>query len=39
MRSGGKGGRVPEFWDGKAAVRIAQTIDKWVDSGFEFENK
>jgi UDP-N-acetylglucosamine 2-epimerase (non-hydrolysing) len=39
MRSGGKGGRVPEFWDGKAAVRIAQTIDKWVDSGFDFENK
>ncbi|MDB5823267.1 MAG: wecB [Herminiimonas sp.] len=39
MRTGGKGGRVPEFWDGKAAIRIAQTIDKWVDSGFEFENK
>jgi UDP-N-acetylglucosamine 2-epimerase (non-hydrolysing) len=39
MRSGGKGGRVPEFWDGKAAVRIAQTIDKWVDNGFDFEAK
>lgn len=39
MRTGGKGGRIPEFWDGKAAVRIAQTIDKWVDSGFDFENK
>jgi len=30
MRDGGKAGRRPEFWDGKAAVRIAQTIEKWI---------
>lgn len=34
MQSGGKAGRVPEFWDGKAAVRIAQTIGKWMENGF-----
>jgi UDP-N-acetylglucosamine 2-epimerase (non-hydrolysing) len=34
MQSGGKAGRVPEFWDGKAAVRIAQTIERWMESSF-----
>ena len=32
MRTGGKAGRVPPFWDGKAAVRIAGTIEKWLAS-------
>lgn len=35
MRSGGKAGRRPEFWDGNAAVRIAQTIEKWIANGFQ----
>ncbi|MES2537650.1 MAG: UDP-N-acetylglucosamine 2-epimerase (non-hydrolyzing) [Pseudomonadota bacterium] len=34
MRTGGKAGRVPEFWDGKAAVRIAQIIRQWAECGF-----
>jgi UDP-N-acetylglucosamine 2-epimerase (non-hydrolysing) len=33
MRGGGKAGRRPEFWDGNAAVRIAQTIEKWIANG------
>jgi UDP-N-acetylglucosamine 2-epimerase (non-hydrolysing) len=33
MRGGGKAGRRPEFWDGKAAVRIAQIIEKWIANG------
>jgi UDP-N-acetylglucosamine 2-epimerase (non-hydrolysing) len=28
--SGGKAGRVPEYWDGKAAVRIAAVIHRWI---------
>lgn len=35
MRTGGKAGRVPEFWDGKAALRIASTIEKWMENGFQ----
>lgn len=34
MRTGGKAGRAPEFWDGKAAVRIAETIEKWMAAHF-----
>lgn len=34
MRSGGKAGRVPEYWDGKAALRIAETISSWMANGF-----
>lgn len=30
METGGKAGRVPELWDGKAAERIAQVISKWA---------
>ncbi len=29
MDNGGKGGRIPEFWDGKAAKRIVAAIDEW----------
>ncbi len=28
--TGGKAGRVPEFWDGQAAARIAQIIRPWL---------
>jgi UDP-N-acetylglucosamine 2-epimerase (non-hydrolysing) len=31
MQSGGKSGRIPEFWDGNASVRIAQEIRTWLD--------
>ena len=31
MSSGGKAGRVPEYWDGKAAERIVDYLDKWVE--------
>jgi UDP-N-acetylglucosamine 2-epimerase (non-hydrolysing) len=34
MTSGGKAGRIPEFWDGRAAVRIAQVIQGWMEKGF-----
>ncbi len=27
---GGKAGRVPELWDGRAAERIVETINQWV---------
>ncbi|MGA7181643.1 MAG: UDP-N-acetylglucosamine 2-epimerase (non-hydrolyzing) [Thiobacillaceae bacterium] len=32
---GGKAGRVPEYWDGKAAVRIAEVIRLWLPGGQE----
>lgn len=31
MRSGGKAGRVPEFWDGQASVRIATILQEWLE--------
>jgi UDP-N-acetylglucosamine 2-epimerase (non-hydrolysing) len=34
LQSGGKAGRVPQLWDGKAAVRIADVIEKWMASRF-----
>ncbi|WP_019140780.1 non-hydrolyzing UDP-N-acetylglucosamine 2-epimerase [Noviherbaspirillum massiliense] len=34
LRTGGKVGRIPEFWDGKTSVRIAQTIRSWAGKGF-----
>ena len=30
VTTGGKLGRVPELWDGNAAVRIVQTINQWA---------
>lgn len=33
MRSGGKAGKVPEFWDGQASTRIAAAIREWLDNG------
>jgi len=32
MSTGGKAGRVPEFWDGNAAERIAEVITGWARS-------
>ena len=31
IEHGGMGGRVPEFWDGHAADRIAQDLCAWLD--------
>ncbi|GAO34854.1 UDP-N-acetylglucosamine 2-epimerase [Sulfuricella sp. T08] len=33
MRSGGKAGRIPEFWDGQASIRIALAIHEWLGNG------
>ncbi len=30
MSSGGKAGRSPEYWDGRAAERIVEFLDRWV---------
>ena len=30
MDSGGKAGRIPEYWDGRAAMRIAHTLQNWL---------
>jgi len=30
MRSGGKAGRTPEYWDGRAAERSAEVIGNWL---------
>lgn len=30
LREGGKRGRTPELWDGKAADRIKQVINAWL---------
>ncbi|HNQ04163.1 MAG TPA: UDP-N-acetylglucosamine 2-epimerase (non-hydrolyzing) [Thiobacillaceae bacterium] len=32
MASGGKRGRIPEFWDGRAADRIAGLLRGWLDA-------
>lgn len=32
MATGGKAGRIPELWDGRAAERIADIIDNWAKS-------
>jgi UDP-N-acetylglucosamine 2-epimerase (non-hydrolysing) len=33
MRSGGKTGRIPEYWDGQASIRIAAAIRQWLENG------
>ena len=30
MENGGKTGRIPEYWDGRAAMRIAHTLKSWL---------
>ncbi|MBI3431348.1 MAG: UDP-N-acetylglucosamine 2-epimerase (non-hydrolyzing) [Hydrogenophilales bacterium] len=30
MADGGKAGRIPEYWDGRAAMRIAHTLKDWL---------
>lgn len=30
LETGGKSGRVPEFWDGRAAERIAEVVEAWL---------
>lgn len=31
LSTGGKHGRIPQLWDGKAAERIADVIDRWME--------
>jgi UDP-N-acetylglucosamine 2-epimerase (non-hydrolysing) len=33
LSSGGKVGRIPEFWDGLASRRIATAIHEWLEKG------
>lgn len=33
LAGGGKRGRVPEFWDGQAAERIAADLAQWLNAG------
>jgi UDP-N-acetylglucosamine 2-epimerase (non-hydrolysing) len=35
MRTGGKAGKVPEYWDGKAATRIARVMREWFADSAE----
>jgi UDP-N-acetylglucosamine 2-epimerase (non-hydrolysing) len=30
MANGGKAGRIPEYWDGRAAMRIAHVLKAWL---------
>ena len=32
LANGGKRGRIPEYWDGKAAVRIADDLGRWLQA-------
>lgn len=32
MHTGGKAGRIPQYWDGHAAERIAKAIQQWLDA-------
>jgi UDP-N-acetylglucosamine 2-epimerase (non-hydrolysing) len=40
MAGGGKAGRIPEYWDGRAAMRIAHTLKGWLppQKGQRIEN-
>lgn len=33
LRTGGKAGRIPQYWDGKAAERIADIVETWISRG------
>jgi UDP-N-acetylglucosamine 2-epimerase (non-hydrolysing) len=33
MESGGKAGRIPEYWDGQASIRIAAATREWLKNG------
>lgn len=33
LRNGGRAGRVPELWDGKASERIAEVMRVWLNNG------
>ena len=35
MQSGGKAGRIPEYWDGQASIRIAAAIREWLRNGLQ----
>jgi UDP-N-acetylglucosamine 2-epimerase (non-hydrolysing) len=37
LRTGGKRGRAPEFWDGRAAERIAADMGEWLGTAIERE--
>ena len=32
LRYGGKAGRIPQYWDGRAAERVAAAIGLWLSS-------
>jgi UDP-N-acetylglucosamine 2-epimerase (non-hydrolysing) len=38
MKTGGKVGRIPEYWDGKAATRIAAVLRDWFVKGQQRES-
>jgi len=33
LRTGGKAGRIPEYWDGRAAIRIKAVLHEWLRRG------
>lgn len=35
LAHGGKTGRIPQYWDGAASVRIAETVRRWIANGFK----
>jgi len=39
MNTGGKAGRVPEYWDGKAAERITILLRDWLSSRGSSDSK
>ncbi len=39
LRTGGKIGRIPEFWDGKASQRIAAVIGDWLENTNHLQRK
>ena len=39
LRTGGKIGRIPELWDGKASQRIAAVIGDWLENTNHLQRK